>query len=174
MPAVGVDEIFRIGGFMFSRTSCATLVAGVPYTGIFEVNVEESREGELQYGQRTDGTPLGITSGLYTPGAFTFKAYVDSGEMIMQQLAVLGNGSFGNVLFPFIVEIFENVALPSLTIQINNVKIEKRKLTVPTDTAGLAYEFECKYLSMQTVGAGIGLTGIPSILANYASLTSPL
>jgi hypothetical protein len=172
MPAVGVDEIFRVGGFMFSRTSVATLVGGVPYTGITEVNVEESREGELQYGQRTDGTPLGITSGLYTPGAFTFKAYVDTGTQIEQQLALLGLGSFGSVLFPFILEIFENPLLPTLTIQVNNVKIEKRKFALPTDTSALMYEYECKFLGMQTIGAGIGLTGVPSILANYAGVTN--
>jgi hypothetical protein len=147
-------------------------VGGVPYTGIVEINIEESREGELQYGQRTDGTPLGITSGLYAPGAFTFKAYIDTAEMITNQLGILGLGSFGSVLFPFILEVFENPLLPTLQILINGCKIEKRKVGVPTDSSGLMVEFECKYLSMQTVGEGIGLTGIPSILANYASITT--
>jgi hypothetical protein len=171
MPAVGVDEIFRVSGFMFSRTSVSTLVDGVPYTGINEINVEESREGEYVYGQRTDGTPLGYTSGLYTPGAFTFKASVDSGEMICQQLSIPGLGSFGNYAFTFILEIFENPLLPSLTLTINKVKIEKRKFAVGTDAAGLMYEFECKHQGIVTVGAGVGLVGIPSILANYAGIT---
>ena len=171
---VGADEVFRVGGFMFSRTSVATLVDGVPYTGIVEVNGEEAREGELQHGQRTDGTPLGITSGLYMPGAFTFKTYIDTGEQICAQIAALGNGSFGNYLFTFILEIFENPLLPTLNIQWNRVKIEKRKFAVPTDTSGLMYEFECKHQGMQTVGEGIGLVGLPSILANLAGVTNGL
>jgi hypothetical protein len=174
MPGVGVDEIFRTGGFMFSRTSVATLVDGVPYTGIIEVNGEEAREGELQHGQRADGTPLGITSGLYMPGAFTFKAYVDTAEQICSQLAVPGLGSFGNYLFPFILEIFENPLLPTLQIAWSRVKIEKRKFGVPTDTGGLLVEFECKHQGMTTVGEGIGLVGIPNVLANYAGLTNGL
>ena len=47
------------------------------------------------------------------------------------------------------------------------MKIEKRKFGLPTDASGLIYEFECKHQGMQTVGEGIGLVGLPSILANY-------
>ena len=171
MPGVGADEIFRVGGFAFSRTSVRTIVQGVPYTGLTEVNGEESREGELVHGQRPDGTPLGITSGLYKPGALTFKALIETGEQICQQLALLGipPGSFGNARWTLILEIFENPTLPALTLQWNGVKIEKRKFALPTDTKELMYEFECKYLGFQSVGAGLGLDGIPSILANYTS-----
>lgn len=170
--SIGADEVFRIGGFMFSRTSVRVLVGGIPYTGVTEINGEEAREGELQHGQRTDGTPLGITSGLYMPGPLTFKAYIDSGEQICQALSALGLGSYGSVLFPLILEIFENPLLPSLTLQWNNVKIEKRKFSLPTDTQGLMYEFECKFQSFQSVGAGVGLVGVPAILANYAGVTA--
>lgn len=169
---VGADEAFRIGGFMFSRTSVRTLIDGVPYTGIIEVNGEESREGEIQHGQRTDGTPLGVTSGLYMPGPLTFKAYADTAEMLCTQLAPLGLGSFGSYLFTLILEIFENPLLPSLTIQWNKVKIEGRKFGVPTGGEGLITEFTCKHLGMQTVGAGAGLIGIPNILANRAGVTN--
>jgi len=170
----GADEIFRIGGFMLSRTSVKTLVDGVPYTGIVEVNGEEAREGEIVHGQRTDGTPLGLTSGLYMPGPLTFKTYIDSGEQMLQQLSVLGLGSFGNYLFTFILEIFENPLLPAMTLTWNKVKIEKRKFALPTDTTALMYEFECKHLGMQGVGAGVGLFGLPSQLANVSSITNGL
>ena len=171
--ATGADEVFRIGGFLFSRTSVSVLIDGVPYTGVFEINGEEAREGELVHGQRTDGTPLGVTSGLYMPGALTFKAYVDTAEQITEQLGASGLGSFGSYLFPLILEIFENPSLPSLTITWNKVKIEKRKFGVPTDTGALAVEFEAKHQGMQTVGEGIGLVGLPSILANVAGITVP-
>ena len=173
MPSVGVDEVFRIGGFVFSRTSVAVLIQGVPYTGVSEINGEESREGEFMYGQRADGTPLGVTSGLYTPGPLTFKAAVDTGEQICQQLAALGLGSFGSCLFNLTLQLFENPALPTLTMNWSKVKIEKRKIGVPTDASGLQYEFECKHQGMTTVGAGVGLVGIPAILANRAGITVP-
>lgn len=174
MPGLGVDEIFRISGFMFSKTSVITSIDGVPYTGILEVGgLEEAREGELIHGQRTDGTPLGVTSGLYMPGPLTFKAAIDSAELICEQLSIPGFGSFGNYLWTFILEIFENPALPSLTVTANNVKIEKRKFGVQTDAGALAVEFECKHQGLVVVGAGAGLAGVPTILANLAGITTP-
>ena len=171
MPT-GADEVFRISGFVFGRTSTTHLFDGIPYTGVLEVGgLEEAREGELIHGQRTDGTPLGITSGLYMPGAFTWKMAIDSAEQLCETLAIKGLGSFGSYLFTYVIEIFENPLLPSLTIQLNKVKIEKRKFAVPTDTGALAVEFEAKHQGLQTIGAGIGLTGIPSILANIAGIT---
>ena len=171
---IGVDEIFRISGFAFSRTSVATMIDGVPYTGVLEVGgLEEAREGELVHGQRTDGTPLGVTSGLYMPGPLTFKTAIDTGEMLCEQLAIKGFGSFGSYLWTFILEIFENPALPSITVTANKVKIEKRKFAVPTDTGALATEFECKHQGLVVVGAGAGLLGVPTLLANVASMTAP-
>lgn len=174
MPGVGVDEIFRVGGFIFSRTSVATLVDGVPYTGITEVSFEEAREGEIIHGQRTDGSPIGITSGLYMPGSMTFKTMIDTGTQMENQLSILGLGSFGSYLFTFILEIFENPLLPSITMVLSQCKIEKRKFAIPTDTSGLQYEYEAKFLQATTVGEGIGLAGIPSVLANVASITNGL
>lgn len=176
--AIGSDEVFRVAGFVFSRTSVSSKIDGVPYTGITEVNIEEKREGELQYGQRADGTPLGVTSGLYTPGPFTFKTYIDTGTQIEQQLALSGSlpipalppGSYGNALFNFTLEIFENPFLPVITITVNKCKIQSRKFAQPTDAGGLMYEYECLPQSIVSVGGGVGLVGIPSILANYTAL----
>ena len=39
------------------------------------------------------------------------------------------------------------------------------------DATHTAIEFEAKHQGLQTIGAGIGLTGIPSILANIAGIT---
>lgn len=170
----GVDEILRISGFIFSRTSAQITIDGVPYTGFLEVGgLEEAREGELIHGQRTDGTPLGVTSGLYMPGPLTFKTEIATGEMICEQLTVKGLGSFGSALWTFIMEIFENPALPSLTIAATKCKIEKRKVGVPTDASALATEFECKHQGMTMIGAGAGLLGVPTILANLSGITSP-
>lgn len=166
---IGADEIFRIGGFMFSRTSCAVKADGIPFTGIFDINGEEAREGELVHGQRTDGTPLGVTSGLYMPEALTFKAYSDTAMLLEQTLAALGLGSYGNVLWTLSVEIFENPTLPTLNFAWQKVKIEKAKRNVPTDTGALATEYTCKFQGFTGVGEGIGLAGLPSVLANYAA-----
>jgi hypothetical protein len=167
MPSFGADEIFRIGGFMFSRTSVSVHVDGVPYTGIFELKGEESREGELVHGQRGDGTPLGITSGLYMPGPFSMKMYPDTAEQVLSQLSLLGLGSFGNALFTLNLQIFESLTLPTINLQWNKVKIEKRATPIQTDAGALAWEFECKHQGMQSVGEGLGLGGIPNLLANY-------
>jgi hypothetical protein len=166
MPGIGADEIFRIGGLLFSRTSAAIKVEGVPYTGIFDIAGEESREGEYIHGQRTDGTPLGMTSGLYLPDSLTFKAYVDTALLLEEQLAAIGLGSFGNALWTLSVEIFENVSLPTIQLAWSKVKIEKRKAAIPTDTGALANEYTCKFLSFTGLGEGVGLAGLPQFLAN--------
>lgn len=165
MPAA--DEIFRISGIPFSWTSTASKVAGVAYTGFLEMNFEESREGELIHAQRQDGTPVGITSGLYKVDSFTFKTLLDTGELLCNQLAAApgANGSFGNARWTYVLEIFEP-GNPALTIQIFGAKIEKRKLATAKGTEALAYDFECKALQMQTVGAGLVLPGVPMNLAN--------
>lgn len=166
----GVDEILRVAGIPFSWTSTASKVAGVQYSGFLEVNFEESREGELIHAQRTDGTPVGITSGLYKVDTFSFKTLIDTGEMICNQLALApgGNRSFGNARFAYVLEIFEP-GNPALTIQIFGAKIEKRKLSTAKGAEALAYEFECKALQMQTVGEGLVLPGVPMNLANLVA-----
>lgn len=163
----GVDEIFRVSGIPFSWTSTASKVNGVPYIGFLEMNFEESREGELVHAQRGDGTPLGITSGLYKVDSFTFKTLIDTGEQICQQLAAtpFANGSFGNARWIYTLEIFEP-GNPVLTITITGAKIQKRKLANAKGAEALAYEFECAALRMTTVGAGLGLAGVPMNLAN--------
>jgi hypothetical protein len=169
--AIGVDEIFRIAGVPFSWTSTSVQVEGVPYTGFLEYNFEESREGEYVHAQRPDGTPLGITQGLYKVDSVTFKTLIDTGEQLCSQLALIpgGNGSFGNARFGLTIAIFENPAMPTITIGVNGCKIEKRKFAPSADGGKLVYEFECKALSMFSQGTGIGLSNIPNILANIAA-----
>jgi hypothetical protein len=174
MPGIAVDDIFRISGFVMSRTSVVTLVDGIPYQGITEVNFEEAREGEIVHGQRTDGQPLGVTSGLYMPGALTFKAYLPTAAQIEEQLTVEGLGSFGSYLFDFILEIFENPLLPSISVVLTGCKIEGRKLGIPTDTGALVNEYTCKFLGATTVAEGNGVDGIPTFLANVGGVTNGL
>ena len=170
MPGLGVDEVFRIAGVPFSWTSTSAQINGVPYIGFLEFNFEESREGELIHGQRQDGTPLGITSGLYKVDSVTFKTLVDTGEQICSQLAATpgANFSFGNARFVLSISIFENFLQPTIGITALGCKIEKRKFAPAKGAEALMYEFECKALGMVTVGVGVGLTGIPNMLANIA------
>ena len=169
MPSIGVDEILRVSGVPFSWASTRSKVNGVPFTGFLEIGWEESREGEYIHAQRGDGTPLGITSGLYKVDSFTFKTLIDTGEMICQQLAALGLGSYGNARWNYTVEIFE-VGNPVITLNVSGIKIEKRKFSTAKGSEALAYEFEAKALGIQTIGAGVGLVGIPSLLANISAL----
>jgi hypothetical protein len=161
-----VDQLLRLNGCPLSWGSTRSKVGGIAYVGFLEVAVEESREGELIHAQQPDGTPVGITSGLYKVDSFTFKTLVDTGEMICQQLSLSfdtqGNaagGSFGDARFIYTLEITEPNG-PTMTIRVNGAKIEKRKFSTAKGTEALAYEFECKALSMGTTGAGRGLSGV--------------
>jgi hypothetical protein len=140
------------------------MVDGVPYTGFLEVSWEESREGEYVHAQRSDGTPLGVTSGLYKVDSFSFKTLIDTGEQICQQLTATGLGSFGSAQWNYTLQIFEP-GNPTMTINISRIKIEKRKFSTAKGAEALAYEFECKAASVQVIGAGLGLVGVPTNLA---------
>jgi hypothetical protein len=165
--AADVDKLLRLNGVPLSWTSTKSRINGISYEGFLEVNIEESREGEYIHGQQPDGTPLGITSGLYKVDSFTFKTLADTGEMICQQLALSTSpvsgpaaGSFGDARFTYQLEIFEPVG-PTMMITVVGAKIEKRKITTAKGTEAFAYEFTCKALTVQSVGAGVGgLTGV--------------
>jgi hypothetical protein len=170
--SLAVDQLLRVNGTPLSWTSTRSRIDGLAYVGFLEVNWEESREGEYIHGQQPDGTPLGITSGLYKVDSFTFKTLIDTGEQILQQLSLSASvsplgvaaGSFGDARFVYQLEIFEPQG-PTMMLNINGCKIEKRKMSTAKGTEALAYEFECKASSVTTIGVGLGgLTGVPQQL----------
>jgi hypothetical protein len=161
-----VDNLLRLNGCPLSWGSTRSRFNGAAYVGVLEVNVEESREGELIHAQQPDGVALGITSGLYKVDSFSFKMLADTGEQMCQQLSLsfdlAGNfagASFGDARFTYQLEMFEPNG-PVMMITVVGCKIEKRKFATSKGSEALAFDFECKALQMQTTGAGRGLTGI--------------
>ena len=167
-----VDQLLRLNGTPLSWTSTRSKVNGLGYAGFLEVNAKESREGELVHAQQGDGTPLGITSGLYKVDSFDFKTLTDTGEMICQQLSLSFDplsgaalGSFGDARFTYTLEIFEPAG-PVMTVTMVGCKIEGRELSAAKGTEALATKFTCKAMAMRTTGVGNGLIGVMQQLAS--------
>lgn len=169
-----IDQLLRLNGCPISWTSTRSKFNGLGYVGILEVNAEESREGELVHAQQPDGTPLGITSGLYKVDSFSFKTLTDTGEQLCEQLALSfdqqGNAaanSFGDARFIYTLEMFEPNG-PTMTLTVTGCKIEKRKFAAAKGTEALATEFACKALYLRTTGSGKGLSGVMQQLWSQA------
>lgn len=163
---VSIDTLLRLNGTPLSWPSTRSKINGLGFVGVLEFSVEESREGELVHAQQPDGTPLGITSGLYKVDSFSFKTLADTGELIAQILSVSTSSlsgpaalSFGDARFTYTIEMLEPNG-PVMTIIVNGCKIEKRKIAGAKGTEALAYEYECKAMTVQTIGAGFGLSGV--------------
>lgn len=171
--SVAVDQLLRVNGTPLSWTSTRSLVNGLEYEGFTSIDFTESREGEYIHAQRPDGTPLGITSGLYKIDNFDFEVLVDTGEMILQQLSISASvaplgvaaACFGDARWVYSLSVTEPAG-PTITVTIGGIKIEKRTLTTQKGTEALVYKFGCKATSLTTFGAGGTLTGLPQQLAS--------
>lgn len=163
--SLAIDQILRLNQCPLSWTSTRSLFNGMPLVGVTEVNIEESREGEIVHGQQPDGTPLGITSGLYKVDTCTFQILADSAQMLCEMLSISfgpqGNAlnSFGDARYNYQLGISEPLG-PTMTVMVNGVKIEKRKISAQKGTGALAWDLECKAMTVQTVGVGAGLSGL--------------
>lgn len=170
MPDVGADEVFRLSGVIFSRTSTRSLINGVPYTGIIALDFSSKREGELVPGQRQTGRPLGITDGLYMPDSFSLECLVDTAEQIKQQLGAMpgANGSFGSARFSYLLQIAEKnrVGMPNISYSLEGMKIEGGEFGLPTDQGKLTWKFTGKFLLDTSKGEGAGLGALVSFLAD--------
>lgn len=171
--SIGADEVFRLSGVMFSRTSTRSLISGVPYTGIKTFDVSDKREGEIIFGQRTSGQPLGITDGVYSCDDWNMEVYADTYELIMEQLGITpgANLSAGNARFTYTLTISQPgvINMPTLSLTVSGMKLEKRNFALADDASALVWKLGGKALLMTTVGEGVSLSGVSSYLANYLS-----
>ena len=92
----------RLNDVPYSATSCSWLIAGAPYVGITSLSYGEKRERKLVHASRRDGTPLGITSGKYSIDGLSMTFLRSSFQRLIEQLSVLGIGSYGDATFPII------------------------------------------------------------------------
>lgn len=169
--SLAIDQILRLNQTPISWTSTRSLFNGIfAFSGITEVNVEESREGELVHAQQPDGTPIGITSGLYKVDSFGLQMTVDAGELLFETLALSFNpltgvagGSFGDARFSYQLIMGEPFG-PQMSITVNGCKIEKRKMSAQKGTGALVWDLEMKAMTVRSIGALYGLSGIMSQL----------
>jgi hypothetical protein len=171
MGTNAVDEIFRLSGVVFSRTNTRSKFSGVPYTGVRAFSISDKREGEIVFGQRTSGVPLGITDGVYQVEDWELEIYADSYSLLMQQLAAApgANGSAGNTRFTYgwTISAPGVVSLPTLSLAVAGMKLEGRALAFQDDAGALVWKLKGKALHMYTRGEGVGLTAVPEYLSNY-------
>lgn len=111
----------RINGTPYSWMSCAHFFQGIPYKGIVASTFKETREVKLVHAGQQDGTPIGITAGIYKVENVSFRLLRESAHNLMTDLTILGAGSYGDAQFNYTLQLFEPViqippALPSTTL----------------------------------------------------------
>ncbi len=118
-------NVFRLNRVPYSWTSCSHLFNGLPYKGVLAANFKETREVEVVHGAQQDGTPLGITSGIYKVENTSFTLLRDSASALLLDLTLLGLGSYGDAEFTYTLSLFEPTVPPSLpsTLTITGCRI---------------------------------------------------
>jgi hypothetical protein len=114
MPDVNITRVNRVP---YSWNSCAHFFNGLPYKGLTAVSYKESREVKLVHAAQQDGTPLGITAGVYKVENLSFTFLRDSWAALAADLTLAGLGSYGDAEFTYILSVFEPAVPPSLPIQ---------------------------------------------------------
>jgi hypothetical protein len=110
-------NITRVNRVPYSWTSCSHFFNGLPYKGLTAVSFKETREVKLVHAAQQDGTPLGITAGIYKVENLSFTFLRDSAAQLMSDLTDAGLGSFGDAEFTYVLSVFEPVTPPSLPLQ---------------------------------------------------------
>jgi hypothetical protein len=138
----------RVNGVPYSWTSCAHFYAGIPYKGVTKVDWKESRKRVYVPNAQQDGTPQGITSGIYRVDSLSFTLLRDSADGLRNDLGTLGAGSFGDAQFDYMLQLYEPAnQIPSTTL-ISGCVIEEVGETqeFAEDGGYLVTELTCKAL----------------------------
>ncbi len=147
-------NLFRLNRVPYSWTSCAHFFNGLPYKGITASTFKETKEMEIVHAAQQDGTPLGITSGIYKVEGVSFTMLRDSATALMADLSIFGLGSYGDAEFTYICQLFEPVAgiglpgtpaLPSIpsNVIITGCKISGVEEKQEKGSGALVTEFSC-------------------------------
>lgn len=152
----GDNLLVRINHVPYSWTSTAHFFSGLPYKGITAVTFKETRELKLVHAAQQDGTPLGLTAGIYKVENLSFTMLRLSAATLMADLTILGLGSYGDAEFNYLLQTFEPVVPPQPPIStlISGIRITgvEEKQEVGSDE--LVTEFTCQALSITRVVAG--------------------
>lgn len=110
--------VFRLNNTPFSFTSTVHFINGEPFKGITKVSYKESRKRVYVPAAQQDGTPIGITSGVYRVESLAFTFLRDSWQQgAAVSLSALGAGSIGDAQFDYLLQLFEpGLSVPTMTL----------------------------------------------------------
>ena len=137
----------------------AHFFAGIPYKGVTKVDYKESRKRVYVYQvmPQQDGTPQGITSGIYRVDSLSFTLLRDSADGLRADLGTLGAGSFGDAQFDYMLQLYEPAnQIPSTTL-ISGCVIEEvsESQEFAEDGGYLVTELTCKGLFILKTVSGV-------------------
>lgn len=147
---IGLDRA-RLQGTILSGRSVGVNVYGVGvYDGWMGMGYSEKRERKLVQGSRRDLTPIGITAGVFVPGALTLRFALQTAMMIKEGLAAKDpNGtSYGDVAFALTMSASEpnTPNAPNLLYTYANAIITGVKGDLKNDAEDVIEEFELIYV----------------------------
>lgn len=158
------DPLFTtVNRMRYSWNSCAHFLAGFPYKGITGVTFKETREVTLVHAAQQDGTPLGMTAGMYKVENVSFTMLRETAAGFMADLTLLGLGSFGDAQFNYVLQLFEppnpTDPVPSLpqTTLIVGCRITGVEDKQESGTDALVTEFTCMAMAVTRTLAGVPL-----------------
>jgi hypothetical protein len=102
-----MPDVVRVNQTLYSWNSTDHAIDNFPYEGIVGVNYEQTRKRKVVYAARKQGTPLGYTAGKYEVPSFTLKALKDTAEAITDYLTEIGEGSYGDAVFQYLLGVSE-------------------------------------------------------------------
>lgn len=153
-----IDTV-RVNNTRYSWTSSSWSTFGVPTLGIVAWDFEETRERDIVYSNRQDGTPVGMTSGKYAVKGCKVKFLKEYGYRWRQQLAIAGAGSYGDAEFPFGAQLVEPVlgAIP-ITLVAWPCTVGARRASLEEGITAAVEEYDLTVL--QLIEGGIPLWSI--------------
>jgi hypothetical protein len=152
--AIGIDRARLQGTILSGRSVSANIYGAGVYDGTFGTGYSAKRERKVVQGSRRDLLPIGLTAGVYTPGAFTLKVSETTADMIRSGLAQTydtNNGtSYGDAIFTCTIALYEPSAVNSgdngvILYTFNNCAITDEKSDWPNTAEELIVEFGIIY-----------------------------
>lgn len=136
--AAGIDRA-RLQGTILSSKSISVNVYGAgTFDGWMGLGYSEKRERKVVQGSRKDLSPIGLTAGVYVPGAFSLKFVEATAQMIKEGIAKLDpNGtSYGDPLFALSFQIDEpDAAGPLIQYTFASVALVEPKMSAESNSS---------------------------------------